>query len=223
MLSVIVPTYQRPASLSRLARSLAQANVVCELVVVAQSPIPVLHGARVVLTEPGLPGPRRHLGAVLANGDLLLFLDDDHEILPEFGSWLPFLTRWVMQERILLQLPLRSGYRHVPKAPIALAGGFMVSRETYNRVGGFGDDYLDDIEFSLRCVWHGVPLRRFWRVVTRHHGGTAGGLRALPGVEPKRDAHARLSRLDERYPGRLVRDARSWWGFRMVRNGPEVE
>jgi GT2 family glycosyltransferase len=98
----------------------------------------------------------------------------------------------------------------------------MVSRQTYERVGGFGEDYLDDIEFSLRCFWHGVPLRRFWRVVTRHHGGTAGGLRALPGVEPKRDAHARLSRLDERYPGRVVRDARSWWGFRMVRHGPAV-
>lgn len=26
----------------------------------------------------------------------------------------------------------------------------------------------------------------------------------------------RLSRLDERYPGRLVRDPRSWWGFREV-------
>jgi GT2 family glycosyltransferase len=98
----------------------------------------------------------------------------------------------------------------------------MVSRQTYERVGGFGEDYLDDIEFSLRCFWHGVPLRRFWRVVTRHHGGTDGGLRALPGVQPKRSAHVRLSRLDERYPGRLVRDNRSWWGFRLVRHGLAV-
>ena len=50
-------------------------------------------------------------------------------------------------------------------------------------------------------------------VIVPTYQRTASFLRLCTSVE--RFA-PRLSRLDERYPGRIVRDPHSWWGFREV-------
>ena len=95
-----------------------------------------------------------------------------------------------------------------------MSGGMWVRGDVYWQAGGHGGDYLDDLELSLHLRALGIRFRRWPEVITRHHGGISGGLRGLPGVEPKSTAHLRLSRLDDLYPVR--RDARSWWGYRLT-------
>jgi hypothetical protein len=212
-LSIIVPTYQRIASRRRLAVSVARYAPQATLVLVIQDEDAGPPGCVRLEMPPGFPGTRRHAGARLVQSDLLLFLDDDHELLEAFAQDWPQLAACAVGTAI--SLPLRAGLSPAPDI-VAMAGGLLVDRDTYHRSGGFGEDYLDDLEFTCRLRWAGVPVQRWLRPVTRHHGGTAGGLRALPGVAPRRDAHRRLSRLDERYPGRLRR-ASTWWGFRFVK------
>ncbi|MDW8007032.1 MAG: hypothetical protein RMJ05_09965 [Thermomicrobium sp.] len=169
VLSIVVPTYRRPASFLRLCTSVERfAPPGTELIAIIQSPdtIPPA-GVRVYWAHPGYPGPHRHRGAQMARGDFLLFLDDDHELLPTFSAAWPQL-QVLAAEPALVSLPLRDGLPLQPRGGVvALSGGMLVTRAVYERVGGFGTDYLDDIEFCLRCRWAGIPVRRA-PVVSRH-------------------------------------------------------
>lgn len=217
MLSVVVPSYRRQDSLTRLIRSVeASAPDETELVVVLQDDAVVPSWVTVLRREPGYPaGPHRHAGALVAAGDYLLFLDDDHELLPSFRQHWPELRAWA-DIPAFVSLPNRSGDPTSPRDGfVAIAGGILIRRDVYLRAGGFRDDYLDDIEFCLLCVQAGIPVRRYHSRVSVHHYGVPGGLRAWPAVNPKADAHRRLSRLLERYPALLRPDPRHWLGFRL--------
>lgn len=221
-LGVVIVTYQRPAWLARALRSVELHAGADGVVVVDQSepPAQVEGEALVIRMAPGWPGLRRRVGAAALETDALLFLDDDSELLPAFGAERAGLLAAALEGGgTLVSLPMRPGWRPSPPGPVGMSAGMLIGRDLYWAAGGHGADYLDDIELSLRVRWVGGRIVRYPRVVSVHHLGAKGGLRALPGVAPKRDAHHRLSRLDERYPDRLVRSRSSWWGFREVRRG----
>jgi len=228
MPAIVITTFERPAALDRLLASISSISPedwAAGPVVVDQSADPVVVPAPVRLfrAEPGFPGPRRRLAASLIapSVEALLFLDDDMELLPSWAEDRDRLLELVSTDDIgLVSLPTRRGLPTRPRSPVVgMCGGMLVRSSAYLAVGGHGDDYLDDIELSLRLRWGGWRIVRWHRRVSVHRFGTPGGLRALQGVEPKRDAHLRLSRLAEVYPDRLIQDARSWWGHREVRRG----
>lgn len=208
---VVVPSYGRPDSLSRLLQSLRLHAPAAILVAVVQDGHePDCQPDVLLRAEPGYSGPRRRMGAeALPDAAGYLHLDDDHEALPGLGA--------AMEEMLVLpavSLPMRRGWPSREMEVAALSGGMWVRGDVYWQAGGHGEDYLDDLEMSLRLRALGIRFRRWPEVITRHHGGISGGLRGLPGVEPKSTAHLRLSRLDDLYPVR--RDARSWWGYRLT-------
>jgi GT2 family glycosyltransferase len=231
-LGIVIVTYQRPASLARLLDSIRTWSPVEyeRTVVVDQTdpPIDVPRPVVAVRHDPGFPGPRRRYGASYLRGadgastvEALLFLDDDAELLRTWATDRARLLARVLTGRIgLVSLPLRDGWPTQPRAPVVgMSGGMLVRAEAYWDVRGHGEDYLDDIELSLRLRWRGWRIVRWHRKVSRHHIGISGGLRALVGVEAKRQAHLRLSRLADIYPEHIVRSPWSWWGHRERRHG----
>ncbi len=93
--SVIIPTYHRPAELTMALRSiLAQSRMPDELIVVDDGDLPELP-LRAELETTGLvcrflrkdkPGltESRNLGIARSRGDVILFVDDDVELLPDY-------------------------------------------------------------------------------------------------------------------------------------------
>ncbi|CAH1002130.1 hypothetical protein LEM8419_03047 [Neolewinella maritima] len=92
LISVIIPTYNRPGLLERAVRSVVeQQYTMWELIVVDDgSPNPVsippfagMPAIRVVRQQNSGPGAARKLGAARAQGELLCFLDDDDYYFPQ--------------------------------------------------------------------------------------------------------------------------------------------
>lgn len=178
MISVIIPTVDRPGAAARLARSLdRQTHRDFEVIVVDQSERsdPDLPPGAVRIPERGLPNAR-NVGAARARGDVLLFIDDDE--VPE--------DRWIERHASHYADPnvagvagrIRGGYdapggptgrfgrwtlyigRHFDSdAPAQVdhlpGGNFSVRREAFGAVGGFDAAYGgaalgEDTDFSLR-------------------------------------------------------------------------
>jgi len=207
-LGIVVASYGRPASLARLLVSIERQLPDARTLVIHQR-----------CGGPPWVGALRRLGALVLcrEVDVMLFLDDDHEVLPgcrtrliqavdALGTGTPPVG--------LVRFPLRASRRQRLRQPVALGGGMLVSCQSYDAVGGHGDDYLEDLELSIRMLLGRWAVLRWDQPLTRHHGGVAGGLRAVPGVAPKRTAHLRLSQLEQRYGQHCVRDPKSWWGYR---------
>jgi hypothetical protein len=227
-LGIVITAYQRPASLARLLASIRAWSPVEYAqgpVVIDQScpPVEVAPPVMVLRDRPGFPGPRRRRGAEYVwracPVAAILFLDDDAELLPTWQTDRPDLLARVLAGDVgLVSLPIRDGLPESPRdGVVGMCGGMLVRAEAYWGVGGHGEDYLDDVELSLRLRWAGWHIVRWHRRVSMHHGGMPGGLRALLGVGTKRHAHLRVSRLAETYPNRLTRCPHSWWGHREVR------
>lgn len=178
MISVIIPTVDRPGAAGKLVRSLErQTYRDFEVIVVDQSerPDPELPPDALRITERGLPNAR-NVGAARARGDILLFIDDDE--VPE--------DRWIERHAHHYADPdvagvagrIRGGYdapggptgrfgrwtlhigRHFDSdAPAYVdhlpGGNFSVRREAFHSVGGFDISYGgsalgEDTDFSLR-------------------------------------------------------------------------
>lgn len=185
--SIIIPTKDRPAGLERaVASALAALPENAEIVVVddastmavADILAPLAHPALRIVQNPGPHGPSgaRNFGASAARGDVLFFLDDDDELLPEYCR------------RVLLRLPelpescgfgfcaatgnARDGSRGagardegvIPlTAPLdaRLAGlgmGFWIRRDLFERLGGLDPQLWvnEDTEFCVRLARAGV-------------------------------------------------------------------
>lgn len=222
-LAIIVPSYQRPRILQQLMGSIRQ---------YAPMGVPylILQGdgyhtedypdARIFWEEPGFSAPKRRRAAQVAIADgiqYLLFLDDDHELLPAFTVYYEDMISRLKREPALIALPTKEGkeYKRVPFS--AIGGGLLIPASVYQACGGHGEDYLDDIELTLRVTWAGFPVYRYPYKVSVHHYGVEGGLRSLNPHIPKAVAHAYLSRLDQVYPEKIRRDPKSWWGFALKR------
>lgn len=195
-LSVIIATHQRQESLLRLLAQLARQDLPPEefevKVVDDGSHPPVrerLRSARLPyslqLLEQSNAGAAaaRHLGALAARGDLLLFVDDDMQVGPDFlrqhllghlsGSRrvllgrispdpslpMPLFERWharqleQLAERARAGLPLRGTH--------LFTGNVSMRREDYLSVGGFDPSLgqSEDVELGLRLEKTGVELR----------------------------------------------------------------
>jgi len=93
--SVVIPTYNRPQELENCLRSLARQTVLpWEIVVIDDGDLPgmPLHdkltalGIRCVFERKDTPGlvASRNLGAVVANGEVVFYLDDDVVLFPDY-------------------------------------------------------------------------------------------------------------------------------------------
>lgn len=93
LISVVIPTFGRPALVERAIRSvLAQSYPIHEVIVVIDGDDPETVGRLEVIAEPRLQwvvhsvksgaGPARDTGVEAATGDWIAFLDDDDEWMP---------------------------------------------------------------------------------------------------------------------------------------------
>ncbi|HXE80340.1 MAG TPA: glycosyltransferase family A protein [Vicinamibacterales bacterium] len=191
-ISVVIPACQAAAHLPRVLDALAASTMrPLEIIVVDDGStdgtpeIARAAGARVVPTPNGPSGPARarNLGASLASGDLLVFLDADvavhpetlarfHQVLAEhpdvaavFGSYdaKPAHPGIVSQYRNLLHHFVHQQGRR--EASTFWAGCGAIRREVFEKVGGFDERYrrpsIEDIELGgrLRARGYRVWLR----------------------------------------------------------------
>lgn len=168
MISVIIPTVDRPGAAARLVRTLKKQSARnFEIVVVDQSEQPdpelsALNGVRVVrIPTRGLPNAR-NVGVRHAHGDILLFIDDDET--PDAG-WVEAHGRHYTDPDVMgVAGRIRGAYdersgpvgsfgrwtlyigRHFnsdqPCRVDHLPGGnFSIRRESFDVIGGFDPSY----------------------------------------------------------------------------------
>lgn len=177
MISVVIPTVDRPGAARRVIEALAgQARRDFEIVVVDQSasPDPTLPGA-VRIAERGLPNAR-NVGVRAARGDLLLFIDDDE--VPDDG-WVEAHARHYDDPRVMgVAGRIRGAYDEAPgetgtfgrwtlhigrhfnsdtpgRVDHLPGGNFSIRRAAFDLVGGFDRSYGgsavgEETDFSLR-------------------------------------------------------------------------
>ena len=212
-LSVIIPTYRREAPLRRcLADILAQRHPAFEVLIVDQSPdhepptwaalraLPP-HARHVRLAEPSVTAAV-NAGVRLAEGPLLLFLDDDVEIddralLERHARHYDDATiagvvgRIVNAERRAdLPQPAAAGplgflamnfdHPYPMDVPTAAGANMSFRRELVDRLGGFDERYTAnafrwETDFSLRVLRAGYRIRYDPEARVLHHYGTPGG------------------------------------------------
>lgn len=216
----VIPTYERP-QLIELCLSSIYDHVPTDhlgmIVVINQSDYPV-QGAIELRMRPGWPGIRRRVGAqfILDHhvplDDIFIFLDDDIQLTESFVEHHKELLRLALDKNTgCIQLAWRKSSSKKKIIPIKLGftgGGIVVQIAKYLAFGGYGDDYLDDVELFLRAYIAGFQNYRFNAIYSHHSRGARGGLNALG------RGHKEKSRLDELYPQWIERSS-DWLGFRL--------
>ncbi len=206
MLSIIIPTYNRPESLLRLLESLAAQRDVDwsagEVIAVddgsSVSYEAVLVGRdwpfrfRLLRQENGGEARARNTGAAQARGGLLLFLDDDMELLPEYVSamcaeheqrpdWIlignmqtPLQPDGTTFQRVMAAQLTPTVFGEVPFTAI-LAGVLGVSAALYQALGGMQAvpdaerGLWTDLDFAYRAYQRQTRFYRVQRAVSLHH------------------------------------------------------
>lgn len=209
-ISVVTPTHNRPESLLRLLRALRDGTFPTsdvEAVIVADGcsddsaararaePLPF--AVRVLEQTPGRgAAAARNLGASVATGELVVFLDDDMEPFPALlaehwreyqwakvptvtvGPPLPVrlpnaglhaIAAWGWWER-QFALMQRPGHRFTYDN--VFSGNLSLPRALFTSVGGFDVEFnscRDDSEFGLRVLRHGARVIFAPAAAARHH------------------------------------------------------
>lgn len=194
--SIVIPTHNRRGMLQRTLASIAAQSYplsLIEVVVVADGCSdgtehvvidPPLTG-RVVVQPSAGPAAARNVGAAVASGDLLIFLDDDIEASPEFvaahvqahaavagdalvigylsadprnGSRM-FCTALRGWWEVMFERMRQPGHRFTYVD--VLSGNCSVSRRLFRAVNGFEEQLHchEDYEFGLRVLAAGGTLR----------------------------------------------------------------
>lgn len=236
LISIVIPSYQRCESVREVLTALASQTVAPEQfeVIVSidgstdgtetmLSQITVPYSLRWINGKQGGPGMARNRGAALANGEIVLFLDDDiiatpdllaehlsaHEENPggvclgqvrtqsacSLSPWEQYLNQRYEEHYDKLNTP---GYR--PLFWDCLSGNISLGRELLDRSGGFDAEFAafkhDDIEFGYRLA--------ALRVQFAYRPGALGYHRFVKSMEAGlRDAHAEgesAQRLANQYP-----------------------
>ena len=199
LVSIMIPTHQRRALLRRALTSLALQTVPSDGYEVIVSIDGSTDGTHAMLAALALPyawrvaeGPRRGRAAAcnaaieLARGDVVILLDDDMEVVPEFierhRGHHPAGSRVCVLGAVPVQLRADSprAARHVAAnfnahlTRIARPDHVFAPRDFYSgnaslrsdvlrEVGGFDDSFTgygnEDVELSLRLQAAGVALR----------------------------------------------------------------
>ena len=210
-ISVVIPSYNRRDSLGEMLKSLSSQTYACgqfEAIVVVDGSSDgtweMLHEMRVpyalrpVYQEQSGPSAARNHGAHLAQGNVLLFLDDD--LLPEtqlieehammhketphavvLGRFLPVQGQngamkggWNASEDRLLKKhygAMLQGKRP-PAGRRLYSGNFSVPREDFMAVGGFDQSLTrgEDVELGFRLEEAGLHFHFNPRAAAVHRG-----------------------------------------------------
>lgn len=191
--SVVIPTHNRHKGLRALLADLSQQDTPPSEVVVVDSrdgldSEPVVAEAiaaglpaRHLITDNAI-ATKRNCGAGQAQGDLLVFLDDDMRVPPEFISRhldahagsnpvaasgpIRFPREWVERSNYYRFKQCRHGANEltpmtVPPHRFASMNCSLTSA-AFQRIGGFDEDYKhyggEDLDFAFRAARSGVPL-----------------------------------------------------------------
>jgi glycosyltransferase involved in cell wall biosynthesis len=194
-ISIITPTHNRRASLQRLLESVGKQDYPLshiELVVVcdgcSDDTVSFLNNYEAPFTlkyieQPGLGAANaRNVGAGLAGGDQLIFLDDDiepsvglvsahvdacihersvvvgylpMELMRGAGFYQILLTRWWEEKYYKMGRP---GYRH--QFEDLLSGNFSLMASLFKDVGGFNQQFRcrEDYELGYRLIMAGARI-----------------------------------------------------------------
>ena len=206
--SIVIPTHNRRAAATRTLHALAHQcclRTTFEVILVADGctdntaglataewPMPV----RVLEQSHAGPAAARNRGAVEAVGDLLVFLDDDIEVLPGFVAAhvaahvapdivaIGYLPTKLQGRRDLFTGMLRAWWEamfermrdpgHRFTYADLLSGNFSVSRQLFERTGGF-DEKLhchEDYELGYRLIAAGARFQFVPAAAGWHHEHT---------------------------------------------------
>lgn len=231
-LSLVVPTIGRPASLLRLLRSLSSQRAAppFEVVVVADG-IPIASAGvgdargwpfdvRVIQSVGRGASAARNTGVAAAASPILVFVDDDLELLEttvaahaafhaagaqligagglapepvETGLLGSALAGWweLIEERL-------NDPRHRFTFRDLLTGHCSMRVSTFDRVGGFDESLRchEDFDFGYRALQEGLSIRRVPGADARHHDGST--LRKI--LTRKRDEGRAGVQLADRHP-----------------------
>ena len=190
LVSIVIPTYHRPALVQRAIRSvLQQTRSDFELIVVVddqseETAIEAAHTVsddrvRYISQEHAGVCAARNLGASASVGEWLAFLDDDDEMLPD---WIAQMSETASQSRDDVAviccgaivkantrqeviMPEQLGAAFDSHVGLFLAGTFMVRRELFRDVGGYAHGLVgaENTELSLRLLPY--VTRRGMRIV----------------------------------------------------------
>src|SRR5215211_3266742 len=176
MITVIVPTHNRPDAAARLLAHLVSTAPRMEIIVVddgSSPPVTVEEGAaRLIRVEPNRgQSAARNLGAREANGDILAFVDDD--TLPASDVW-DELTRLLTLDRHAWVAPRLTLDPDVDSASASgepageaaevehLASTFLMTRKaTFEAVGGFDESLRGAMDYELTSRARGRGHRLF--------------------------------------------------------------
>jgi GT2 family glycosyltransferase len=198
---VVLTQADRPAELARAIASVrAQQQVDLQLVLVlngAQPPQPDPSDRLIVLPENvGVPGGR-NVGATAADARLVMFLDDDAELL-DSGLLAAVVDRFKAHPRLgamairLVDEHGRTQRRHVPRlgarsaersGPVTyfIGAACVVRAATFHGVDGFDERFfyaMEESDLSWRLldagwsIWYSADLKAFHphTAPSRHHG-----------------------------------------------------
>jgi glycosyltransferase involved in cell wall biosynthesis len=234
--SVIIPSHQRAALLPRTLESLARQNLpfpLFEVIVAAdcctdrteqvvqEIAVSAPYRLRLVSHNRQNASATRNLGARYAEGEILIFLDDDVEAdpslvsahlsvhgqkqklvsvgylrlaLPERPSQWHLEARlwWEDRYREMRQPGYRFGYRDL------FSGNCAMPAYLFQECGGFSEDFprLEDYEFGFRLLQSGGGLVHLTEAAGLHHDSTD----VFKWMRRIRDEGAADVRLGERHP-----------------------
>jgi GT2 family glycosyltransferase len=210
ILSVIIPTWNRPAPLRRLLSQLDAQTLPArdfEVIVVDDGSEPGVAQSlsnlcpqltlRVLRQENAGPAAARHAGALEARGSLLVMLDDDMQVAPDFLEQhlaahqdlrrvvvlgrirsdpaldsVPLFERWHARLLDRKAERVRSGELAL-RGTLLFTGNVSLRREDYLAAGGFDVTLAqsEDIELGMRLEKSGIAFRFCEAAASLHDGG----------------------------------------------------
>ncbi|MGJ5628762.1 glycosyltransferase family 2 protein [Nostoc sp. CALU 1950] len=208
IISVIIPVYNGGESFHRCLSSLSKAAASAyEIIVVADGDtdgswlVAKNFGVTVIRNETNAgPAQARNLGAKLAKGDVLFFVDADVEIYPDtiaqvaiafqeeagidalIGSYddAPGASNFLSQYKNLF-------HHYTHQTASSNASTFWgacgaIRRDIFLDIGGFNESYtcIEDIELGYRLKHHGYQIKLYKNIQVKHlkHWGVISLLKA---------------------------------------------
>ncbi len=192
-LSFIIPVFneeQRIGSTIESIRSVVGKEISHEIIVIDNGSkdrtvqICQSMGVQPVKSLAGTVGAVRNVGAGLANGTLLVFLDGDVTLLPEWGEHFPSVYKMMHESPMTI-----SGSMVLPDEAISIfsrvwfrkrrnepgyvnSGHMIIHRNLFKKVAGFNESLVsgEDSDLSRRAAALGAVIKPVPELKAVHHG-----------------------------------------------------